>query len=131
MTKERKLTPKERAFVLAYVGRAAGNGSAAASLAGYAKKSSHVTASKLLRKPNIAAAIEKLVRSRESEELASARDRDLILSKIARSTAYKPVTRILAIRELNKVEGRHVNRHEISGRITLEDAMQASRELKP
>lgn len=54
----KKLTSKETAFVAAYLGGAArGNGAKAAVLAGYAKGSAKVTASRLLRKPNVKLAL--------------------------------------------------------------------------
>ena len=62
-----KLTSKERAFVRAYLGEAAGNGTKAAIRAGYAKNSAHVTASQLLRKPKIAAAVATKVHKVEHE----------------------------------------------------------------
>lgn len=49
----RKLTSKEQAFVYAYAGDAQQNGAKAAVLAGYAKGSARVTASKLLKKANV------------------------------------------------------------------------------
>lgn len=36
------------------------------------------------------------------------------------------MTRIKAIQELNKVEGRHIQKHHMEGRITLEEALGAS-----
>lgn len=56
-TAAKKLTSKEQAFIAAYVGEAQQNGAKAAVLAGYAKQSARVTASKLLTKPNIRAEV--------------------------------------------------------------------------
>lgn len=53
-----KLTIKEEKFCLEYV--KGGNGSKAASLAGYAPKTARITASKLLTKPNIIERIQEL-----------------------------------------------------------------------
>lgn len=122
------LTAKERAFVSHYHGKASGNGAKAAELAGYAKKSARITASQLLTKPNIRKALEDLADKRDQRTIATAEERDIALTEILRSTRYKPLTRIRAIQEMNKVEGRHVARHEIAGRITLEMALAASRE---
>ena len=58
MSRSRRVMPeKERCFVEAYVGLAGGNGAKAARLAGYAKGSAKVTASKLLKKASIQAAL--------------------------------------------------------------------------
>jgi hypothetical protein len=51
------LTAREQRFVNAYMGVAAGEGKKAAEVAGYSKTCSHVTASRLLKKPHIQAAI--------------------------------------------------------------------------
>lgn len=59
------LTPKEHRFVLEYLRD--GNGAAAARAAGYAEKSAHVTASQLLRKPNVGARYEKEREARDAQ----------------------------------------------------------------
>lgn len=52
------LSERERRFVEAYMGKAAGNATKAATLAGYAKGSAKVTASRLLTKANVRTAID-------------------------------------------------------------------------
>jgi phage terminase small subunit len=126
-----KLSGKEQAFVLAFYGKAAGNATKAAEIAGYAKGSAHVTASRLLRKAKIAEELERLKKRREDTVVATAVERDQVLTRILRSPTYKPITRIRAIQELNRVEGRHVNRHEIKGTFTLEQVLGASRTVEP
>jgi phage terminase small subunit len=71
----KKLSSKEAAFVDAYLGIAAGNATKAATLAGYAKSSAHVTASRLLRKAHIKA---KLLSTR-IEKAADAIQADTII----------------------------------------------------
>lgn len=74
------LTAREQRFVNAYLGEAAGNGQKAAELAGYAKKSARITASKLLKKANIRAALaNKQSRLNEKSEIAV----DRVLSELA------------------------------------------------
>lgn len=63
-TKSANLRPKEARFVEEYL--IDGNGTRAAKVAGYGEKSATVTASKLLRKANVAAALEK-ARAAQSE----------------------------------------------------------------
>ena len=69
------LNLRQRVFVLHYVGEAKGNGAEAARLAGYAKNSARITASKLLSNPNIQKAIsdrrEKLVDTIKEDQLAT------------------------------------------------------------
>ncbi len=61
------LLPKmQRDFVLAYVGKAAGNGAEAARLAGYSPASANVTGSRLLANPRVDAALTS-ARSKVSE----------------------------------------------------------------
>lgn len=115
MSLPKKLTERERRFVEAFVGEAAGNGAKAACLAGYAKGSAKVTASKLLTKANVRAALTNLQEKAARASIADAVERDEILSKLLRSDAANPLVRIKAISELNKCHGRHVTKHEHSG----------------
>ena len=71
MSPTKKLTSKERRFVTAYLNEAAGNGSKAAVLAGYAKGSARITASRLLTKAHIQAALAN-VRDAMAREVATA-----------------------------------------------------------
>lgn len=97
----------------AYRGEAAGNGAKAAILAGYAKPSAKVTASKLLKKANVQAAIanHEAETRRVVSSIADAAERDGILSDILRKSDSE-VARIMAARELNKVGGRHITKLE-------------------
>lgn len=124
---DKPLRPMERAFVLAYVGTAHGVGKRAAILAGYSAKTAESKASQLLRKVNVRAAVDKLTERKEAKQIADAIERDEHLTKIIRSHSEAPVV-IQAIKELNKVEGRHIYRHQVTGRITLEQALGASHE---
>lgn len=81
------LTTREQRFVNAYLGEAAGNGQKAAELAGYAKKSARITASKLLKKANIRAAVaNKQARLDEKAEITV----DRVLAELA-SVAFSDV----------------------------------------
>lgn len=91
----------------AYRGEAAGNGTKAAVLAGYARVSAAVMASRLLRKANVQAEIANHVSKSESTSILTAAERDEILSVLAK-TAESTGDRIRAISELNKCSGRHM-----------------------
>lgn len=56
---EIKLTPRERAFVNAWLGEGHGNASLSARLAGYAESGSHVQGARLLRRANVQAEIDR------------------------------------------------------------------------
>lgn len=119
MSFPKKLTPKERRFVTAYIGEAAGNGTKAAILAGYAKKSAAVTASQLLRKPNIAAELTKVVALTEQSTVANAAERRELLTRMARDIEAHPLARLKAVDIHNKMDGLYVQKHDISGGLTF------------
>jgi phage terminase small subunit len=97
------LTPKERAFVTSYL--VDGNGTQAAIRAGYAKQSAHVTASQLLRKPKIAAAIAQAQTKVEAATIADATERREILSAMLRNPDHNESARVKAADVLNKMDG--------------------------
>jgi phage terminase small subunit len=123
------LSPKERAFVLAYTGAARGNATQAAILAGYSKRSAAEMGSRTLRKVNVAAALAKLAKRDEQKaeraRLSHAR-RDEILEDIALDPTAPAKDRRGAIAELNRVDGRHSVRHVHEGTLSLEDVLGKS-----
>lgn len=101
---------------------AAGNGAKAAELAGYAKNSAKVTASRLLTKPNVKAAVE--ARRREIEEaaaaanpgrIADASERRALLTTMLRDAEFNPAARVKAADVLNKMDGVYIQKHEHAG----------------
>jgi phage terminase small subunit len=116
------LTTREQRFALAYIGEAAGNGQKAAEIAGYAKGSAKVTASRLLKKPHIKDAIAnfaaKAANPADSEanraKIADAAERRQILTKIARAGRNKKfaMPAIKALDVLNKMDGIYVQKHK-------------------
>lgn len=124
---KKKLTDKERVFVEAYCGVAKGNATEAARIAGYGRtpKSTVNLASRLLAKVGIRKAIEAFQAKREQKAIAGADERDEILTTIARNG--KPIEKIKAINELNKVTGRHSARVIHEGKMTLEEILSSSR----
>lgn len=125
-----KLTLKEQTFINNFFGKCRGNASRAAFEAGYGStiKSASVLSARLLGKVSVQKAIEKRLAARENESIMDADERDAVLSAIARSER-KVMARIRAISELNKCTGRHSMKHLHSGKITLEQAMEASRRV--
>lgn len=123
-----ELTLKERRFIDAYLGSCAGNGTDAVLMAGYKqnRKAAAVQATQLLRKPNIRQEVDRRQEKRTTKEIADADERDRILSKLARKN-ISAKDRIAAIKELNKCTGRHSMKHLHEGKLTLEQAIAASR----
>lgn len=129
MSKPKTLTLKERRFVDAYLGSAAGNGTAAARTAGYkgSPKVLGVQSARMLGKASVKAAVAARVQKAEAKGIASAEERDLRLSEILRMTDAELGHVIAAVRELNKCTGRHSITHNVQGKLTLEQALGESR----
>lgn len=126
------MTQKEQRFVDAYLGSAAGNGTAAARAAGYKgnARTLAVQANRMLRKADIRQAISEREAKRAAEGIADADERDKKLSTIMRKTKDEQVA-IQAIKELNKCTGRHSLALIHKGKLTLEQALERSLEDAP
>lgn len=126
--KSDRLSVKERRFIDAYLGSCRGNGTEAVLAAGYvqSRKAASITASRLLGKASIRQEVETRTVKREDRAIADAEERDKILSKLARRN-ISAKDRIAAIKELNKCTGRHSMKHLVEGKLTLEQAIAASR----
>lgn len=109
------LTERERLFVDAYMGPAAGNGTEAARLAGYkgSAKVQQVQASRLLSKAIVQTAIAERRQVLESQSIADAKERREVLTTILRAAGEEPNARIRAIDVANKMDGIYIERHEI------------------
>lgn len=128
--KDQKLSMKEARFVDAFLGSCNGNGTEAVLRAGYTcrnKNVAGVTANELLRKPKIKAAIRAREAARTTQEIADANERDAALTQILRSLKVPAIVRISAVKELNKCTGRHSIKHLHEGKLTLAEAVAASR----
>ena len=111
----RGLRLKQRLFVEAYLGQAAGNGTEAARLAGY--KGSQATLAQVghenLRKPEISAAVERRVEK-------SAMESDEVLSELSRVARMDPripgaaAPKVRALEILAKIHGLTSERLQIS-----------------
>lgn len=126
ITPARPLTARQRAFVLAFRGRAAGNATKAAILAGFSRNGATSRGAQLIANVNVRRALEQREAAAERTSIANAQERDEILSMIARDKGRSSLNRMIAIKELNKVNGRHTVRHQLEGKITLEQALTAS-----
>lgn len=122
------LTIPARIFVLAYVvngGNATRAYMEAYPRAGY--RTAQVEGSRILAKPEIQRALIDRVELKAREAIASADERDTVLTLILRNPQYSIKERIRAIAELNKATGRHSMTHKHTGTITLEQALSESR----
>jgi len=126
--KSKKLTLKEQRFVDAYLGECHGNGTLSAARAGYVQTydALRTTAKRLLTKAHIQAAIKARTETERKASIISADRRDEILSEIAEESEFI-LAKISAIKELNKCSGRHSIKHLHEGKLTLEQALEASR----
>lgn len=113
-TKGHKLTEKQRRFVEAYMGEAAGNSTKAARLAGY--KGSENTlksiASENLTKPDIIAAIDERVNS--DPKIATRKERQAFWTKVMKGEepGAEMKDRLKASELLGKSHADFVDRHE-------------------
>lgn len=124
---KQNLSQLEQRFVQALVlGRpgVAGRGAKAAIEAGYAPKAAASQASRLLTRVNVLQAIKTLKGQRLKQDIASARERDLVATAILRDPLEDSLVRLAAIKELNRVERRHSERHVHEGRLTLAEALE-------
>lgn len=124
------MTVRERAFVLAFLGKAAGNATQAAILAGYSRRSARQHAHHLLTKHDIQQALVKREEQRAAQGIGDADARDTVLWSIANDPKASAGDRIRAIVELNRCSGRHSVTLHHKGR-SLEDILAESREPRP
>lgn len=75
--------------------------------AGYSKKYAISDACKILENPSVAEYIRQLSEKAQNDRIISARERQAILSDIAKDTVNEPSDRIRAIDTLNKMTGEY------------------------
>lgn len=97
------LSERERRFVEAYMGRSKGNATKAAVAAGYATNSAKVTASRLLSKANVRAAIEARVTS--DPQVSDRADRQRFLTTVMHTRKVSMKDRLKAVELLGKSQG--------------------------
>jgi len=109
------MNPRQEAFCVEYV--RSGNAAKAYRAAGYKIGNPHsadVRASALLRRPEVAKRVQLLVVEMKGEEILDARQRRIVLSEIARTSA-NTMEVIRAIDVLNRMDGVYVQRQQITG----------------
>lgn len=125
-----KLSERERRFVECYMGAAAGNATKAARLAGYAQTTAEKQASRLLAKVGIQSAI--AARASSDPAVWTREDRQRFWTRVASGADVFSTAslrdRLKASELLGRTQGDFIERHHVEGRITLEQALTASRE---
>lgn len=115
-----ELTPKQQAFVDAFRGKAKGNGTQAARLAGYSGTDAAlaVAASRLIRDPKVAAAIKAGTQQKKAAArrvaIADVNRCHEILTRIAEGKKTKDADRIQAVDKLLKSQGAYIEKREVS-----------------
>lgn len=126
-----KLNLRERRIVDAFLGSCNGNGTEAAITAGYTlsrnRNAAGVVANRLQRNPKIRAHIDRRTAKDSDASIATAEERDRLLSDFARQSTSEVSDRLRAIAELNKCSGRHSVKHHRDETPTLEMILGASR----
>lgn len=106
----RKLTEKQQRFVEAYAGPSMGNATDAARRAGYAHPTTQ--GPRLLENVGVQGALKSHSEKVRSAAIADTEECQKILTEIARSTDAEDKDRIAASRELCKMQGAYVQKHE-------------------
>ena len=100
-----KLNIRQRKFAEYYA--QSGNAAESAIKAGYSEKYAAQNADKLLKNTNISEYIRALTEKARDERIMTAKDRQVMLSDIARDTENEPSDRIKAVDTLNKMTGEY------------------------
>ena len=99
------LNPRQKKFAEYYA--QSGNTVQSAIKAGYSEKYANADACKILENPRVSEYIKELSEKAKDERILSARDRQVMLSDIARNTGNEPSDRIKAVDTLNKMTGEY------------------------
>lgn len=99
------LNPRQKKFAEYYA--QSGNAADSARKAGYSAKYINSNVQKLLQNTAISEYIKELSEKAKDERILSARDRQVMLSDIARNTGNEPSDRIKAVDTLNKMTGEY------------------------
>ena len=104
------LTERQRKFAEYY--NQCGNGADAARNAGYSESYAAHRTDKLLRNVEIAAYIKQLSKTAKTARIMTARDRQELLSDIARDENKSAADRIRAVDTLNKMTGEYMQKQK-------------------
>jgi phage terminase small subunit len=121
------LSERERRFVEAYMGQAAGNGTEAARLAGYkgSPQVLGVQSTRLLKKASVLLAIAERVQ--DDPTVATRLDRQLFWTTTMQDAQVPWKDRLKASELLGKSQADFVEKHEHSGNLTVEHRGAAER----
>lgn len=109
----KNLNTRQKKFAEYYA--QSGNASESARRAGYSAKYINSNVQKLLQNTAISEYIKQLSDKLKDERIMSAKDRQVLLSDIAKDDRNEPNDRIRAVDTLNKMTGEYLNKVEISG----------------
>jgi phage terminase small subunit len=113
-----KLNMRQRKFAELYV--QSGNASESARLAGYSAKYINSNVQKLLQNTAITEYIKELTDKAKDERILTAKDRQVLLSDIAKNPEEETSDRIKAVDTLNKMTGEYLNKVEVNGSLQAE-----------
>jgi phage terminase small subunit len=107
---------KKKLFAAAYMGKAKGNGTAAAKLAGYtgSDASLAVTASRLLKDAKVQAIIAGKNKAVSTAAFADVDRCRVLLTRIAESRKAKDADKVQAIDKLLKTQGAYIEKRELT-----------------
>lgn len=107
------VTERQKKFAEYYA--QCGNAAQSAIQAGYSKKYANTNASKLLQNTTITEYIKQLTEDAQTARIMTARERQAILSDIAKDNQNELSDRIRAIDTLNKMTGEYTQKVSIDG----------------
>lgn len=113
-----KLNIRQRKFAQFYA--QTGNIVQSAIQAGYSENYANARAHELLEKVGVKELIKELTDKIKDESILTARDRQSILSELAKDEENEPADRIRAIDTLNKMTGEYLNKVELTGSLKAE-----------
>lgn len=109
------VTERQKKFAEYYA--QCGNAAQSAIQAGYSKKYANTNASKLLQNTTITEYIKQLTEDAQTARIMTARERQAILSDIAKNKQNELSDRIRAIDTLNKMTGEYTQKVSIDGNV--------------
>lgn len=107
------MTERQKKFAEYYA--QCGNAAQSAIQAGYSKKYANTNASKLLQNTTITEYIKRLTEDAQTARIMTARERQALLSDMAKNGKNSPADRMRAIDTLNKMTGEYTQKVSIDG----------------
>lgn len=107
------MTERQKKFAEYYA--QCGNAAQSVIQAGYSKKYANTNASKLLQNTTITEYIKQLTEDAQTARIMTARERQALLSDMAKDKQNEPSDRIRAIDTLNKMTGEYTQKVSIDG----------------